>query len=587
MTQPDPDRLSTSLRWLRSGAVSRPDADTDRLPASGDDCVRECRKALSVTDGAGAAVVSGPSTEFVEQAARRLALVCVVLAVVLFGMTAVTWALYGPLGWTPPPNLWLVRAGRALLFVLALVVFVLVRGRRLSPDATLDVGLGFQVLGGLAIALPAYHCPEAIAHHDLGHLSWLCVWITFFPLVVPAPVGRAVAASFLTATTGPLVFTAMSLRHGAPPPAPQVLFEAFAPGYICAVIALLPAYLMRDLGRQVSQARREARRLGSYQLVERLGHGGMGEVWRAEHSMLARPAAVKLIKAELLGAAGGDDEQRTVLTRFEREARATAALRSPHTVSLYDFGAADDGAFYYVMELLEGLDLETLVERFGPVPPARAVHLLAQACDSLAEAHAAGLVHRDVKPANIHACRLGLALDFVKVLDFGLVAGAKFARAPDSARLTGQGFIVGTPAFMAPEMVSEGDVDARADIYALGCVAYWLLTGKHVFEAARPMQVMIDHARSQPVAPSRRFERPIPAALDEVVLACLAKAPADRPQDALELKRRLLAAVDAPWTQEDARAWWEAHLPGHLPPAGPLEPTRTPRVPLTVDAPGA
>ncbi|MBX3465414.1 MAG: serine/threonine protein kinase [Planctomycetes bacterium] len=585
MTQSDSHRLSTALRWLRADDdAQRPGAETERHPAPGDDpCVRECRKALPVESvGASGARLSGPSTEFVEQAARRLALVCMVLAAVLFIMTAVAWAIYGPLGWAAPPNLWLVRLGRALLLLQALVVLGVVRSRRLSPEATLHVGLAFQVLGGLAIALPSFHGPEAIARNDLSHLSWLCVWITFFPLVVPAPVGRAVATSVLTASTGPAVFAVMSLRAGAPLPPAQALFEAFAPVYICAGISLVPAWLMRDLGRQVTQARREARRLGSYQLVERLGHGGMGEVWRAEHSMLARPAAVKLVKPELLGAAGGDDEQRTVLTRFEREARATAALRSPHTVSLYDFGVADDGAFYYVMELLEGLDLETLVERYGPAPPARAVHLLAQACDSLAEAHAAGLVHRDVKPANIYACRLGLTLDFVKVLDFGLVAGAKFARTPGSARLTGEGFIVGTPAFMAPEMVSEGEVDARADIYALGCVAYWLLTGKHVFESERPMQVMIDHARTQPLPPSRRFERPLPPALDEVVLACLAKAPAERPQDALELKRRLLAAVDEPWTQERARAWWEERLPAHLPPLGPLDPTRAPRA--VVDA---
>jgi serine/threonine-protein kinase len=291
------------------------------------------------------------------------------------------------------------------------------------------------------------------------------------------------------------------------------------------------------------------------------------------------------VRPELLGADGDQDEQKTALARFEREARATAALRSPHTVSLYDFGAADDGAFYYVMELLEGLDLATLVERFGPLPPARAVHLLAQACDSLAEAHAVGLVHRDVKPANIYTCRLGLELDFVKVLDFGLVAGSKFARAPGAARLTGQGFIVGTPAFMAPEMVSEGEVDARADIYALGCVAYWLLTGQQVFESEKPMQVMIDHARSKPVPPSRRYSRPIPPALEEVVMACLAKAPAARPQDALELKRRLLAAAPEPWTPEHARLWWEVSLPALATPVGPFDPTRVPRAPALPPAP--
>jgi serine/threonine protein kinase len=217
----------------------------------------------------------------------------------------------------------------------------------------------------------------------------------------------------------------------------------------------------------------------------------MGEVWRAKHRLLARPAAIKLIRPEVLGA-GSDAEHRTVLQRFEREAQATASLSSPHTIRVFDFGAAQDGRFYYVMEFLHGRDLETLVQEFGPLPADRVLYLLRQVCHSLAEAHARGMVHRDIKPANICLCRAGLDYDVVKVLDFGLVKlGAV------NATLAGDQMISGTPAFMAPEViVGGGVVDGRADIYAIGGVAYYLLTGQLVFEADSPIQMLRHHKKT-------------------------------------------------------------------------------------------
>src|SRR5262245_24008926 len=220
--------------------------------------------------------------------------------------------------------------------------------------------------------------------------------------------------------------------------------------------------------------------MGSYHLVELLGRGGMGEVWRGEHRLLKRPAAIKLVRPELLGA-NSDADSHDMLRRFEREAQATAALSSPHTIRLFDFGVTSDRTFYYVMELLAGRDLESLVREFGPVPADRALFLLRQACHSLADAHARGLVHRDVKPANIYTCRMGLEYDFVKVLDFGLV---KFAdrTAMQQTLMTAAHTTTGTPAYMAPELIlGEADIDRRADVYALGCVAYYLLTGQLVF----------------------------------------------------------------------------------------------------------
>jgi serine/threonine-protein kinase len=251
-----------------------------------------------------------------------------------------------------------------------------------------------------------------------------------------------------------------------------------------------------------------------------------------------------------------------IVERFRREAEAAASLRSPHTISLYDFGVAQDGTFFLVMELLDGLDLETLVERFGPVPPERSVHLLRQACDSLAEAHARGLVHRDIKPSNIFTCRMGLAVDFVKVLDFGLVkavgegdGGSTLLTAPDST--------TGTPAYIAPEVVRGDRVpDHRVDIYTLGCVAYWLLTGRLVFQAPNAIQLMYQHANATPVPPSQVSELDIPPALDSVILACLAKHPEERPQNAGDLARQLAAAVPGDrWNEERAHRWWDRHHP--------------------------
>jgi eukaryotic-like serine/threonine-protein kinase len=309
---------------------------------------------------------------------------------------------------------------------------------------------------------------------------------------------------------------------------------------------------------------RRLQELGCYRLLEKLDHGGMGEIWRARHRMLARPVAVKLIRPELIGVKSVP-EAAALVARFQREAEATAALHSPHTVALHDFGVTPEGAFYYVMDLLDGLDLETLVRRFGPLPPERAVHLLVQACDSLAEAHACGLVHRDVKPANIVACRWGLRWDFVKLLDFGLVKATLDVGAED--HLTSEGTITGTPAYMAPEAVLGGpEVDARADLYGLGCVGYWLLTGERVFTGRTAAELLLHHVRTPPVPPSERAGRDFPPRLEELVLACLAKEPGERPPSAEWLAVQLQECdVRERWTDERARLWWEAHA-GSRPP---------------------
>jgi serine/threonine-protein kinase len=322
----------------------------------------------------------------------------------------------------------------------------------------------------------------------------------------------------------------------------------------------------------------EAQELGSYQLVELLGHGGMGEVWRAKHRLLARNAAIKLVRPEVLGA-GNAEEGRVMLRRFEREAQATAALSSPHTIRLFDFGMTDDGTFYYVMELLSGRDLESLVKEFGPVPASRALMLLRQTCHSLADAHARGMVHRDLKPANIYVCRMGLEYDFVKVLDFGLVKLSD--RRQGETLVTMEHTTTGTPAYMAPEIVlGEAQVDRRADVYALGCVLYYLLTGELVFEADTSIKMMLKHVQQTPTPPSQRTELPIPREVDDIVMACLEKDPVKRPQNAEELFRRLNQVTEREsWTLDSAKAWWERHLPDMTGPLTIGEPD-TPTAPL-------
>jgi serine/threonine-protein kinase len=283
----------------------------------------------------------------------------------------------------------------------------------------------------------------------------------------------------------------------------------------------------------------------------------MGEVWLARHQLLARPAAVKIVRDASVGL--GEDAQ-ALRQRFAREARATATLQSPHTVQLFDFGLTDSGSYYYVMERLRGMDLQRMVERFGPSPEDRVVFLLTQACLSLSEAHGMGLVHRDIKPANLFICRLGPQYDFLKVLDFGVVSQQE----PEStAPITMAGVVLGTPAFLAPELVSSrATFDARADLYALGCVAYWLLTGRPPFEAADAVSLLMHHANTAALPPSSMSEQPISAEVDALVLECLAKDPSRRPASAEVLRDRLDAlSIASRWDQRRARAWWELHDP--------------------------
>jgi serine/threonine protein kinase len=423
----------------------------------------------------------------------------------------------------------------------SLGMFALTRRTEQDPAELLDRGLVYEVGMGFLIAL-TYHCWPAPPGQMPKGWSPVAVWVVAFALLVPATRGKNALATVATALMDPLGLT-VSVALGSPVPPALVVASMFLPTAIAAAAAIVGSRVVSELSEQAGRARE----LGSYRLVALIGHGGMGEVWRAEHRMLARDAAIKLVRG------GTDASGRELMARFEREAKATAALRSPHTIQLYDFGRSDDGAFYYVMELLEGFTLEEVVRRFGPLPGGRVVHLLRQVCHSLAEAHAAGLVHRDIKPGNIFVCRYGGDPDFVKVVDFGLVKSLAAA----AADLTQTGLIAGTPAYMPPEMALGRTVDGRTDLYALGAVGYTLLTGLPVFDRKTALETIHDHASTPPVPPSKRVATPVPPELERVLLDCLAKEPNERPESARALDARLAEVVlPEPWTRELAERWW-------------------------------
>jgi serine/threonine-protein kinase len=297
---------------------------------------------------------------------------------------------------------------------------------------------------------------------------------------------------------------------------------------------------------------RDARRVGQYTLEERLGQGGMGVVYRARHALLRRPTAVKLLTPENAG-----DEM--AIARFEREVQHTAELTHPNTITIFDYGRTADGVFYYAMELLDGASLDTIVEATGPQPAGRVVHVLAQAAAALAEAHDKGLVHRDVKPPNIVLCARGGVPDVVKVLDFGLVKEVEGVKRSELS--TAAHVITGTPLYMSPEAIERpGDVGPASDIYALGAVGYYMLTGKHVFDGESIVAVCGHHLLTPPEPPSSRIGAPVPGDLERLLLDCLAKPTDARPASASLLRNRLRAcACAADWDETRAAAWWAEH----------------------------
>jgi serine/threonine-protein kinase len=439
-------------------------------------------------------------------------------------------------------HLWLrPAASLARLRQLAIIFFGL-----------FTVALGYRQFSYLAFAVPGGSTGPEYASLWLTGANAVCIlaWfiaITNYGVLVPDDWRRVLAAVAGMA----LISLATILAAGAVNPVtrahwPELLTSS-------AVLLSMGVATATNASLQIAALRRvasEARRLGQYQLKERLGAGGMGEVYLAEHRLLKRPCAIKLIRPD----SGGDLQ---MLRRFEREVQATSQLTHPNTVAIYDYGHAEDGTFYYVMEYLPGLDLDDLVTYYGPLPPARVVHFLRQLCGALQEAHVVGLVHRDIKPGNVLVCRHGGLHDVAKLLDFGLVR-AGGASGDDPSRLTAKGAVLGTPAYMAPEQARGAEaVDARSDLYSLGALGYFLLAGRPPFEGGTALEVMLAHVQ-EPVPPLANA----PADLEAVLRRCLAKAPAERFPGAGSLDEALAGCTCAgEWTEARARAWWEEHRP--------------------------
>ena len=428
-------------------------------------------------------------------------------------------------------------------------VWLTCRRGRLSPGS-----LKLIDAGGLAAVCLGFSGPVAWADVALYERYGLLPEFRYGMLlaVTHAVVGRAVLVPSApgrtlwigAACTVPAAYAAYAF-HLASKPGPVaalLVTVAAAWGALAVALSTVASRVIYGLREEV----REARRLGQYTLEEKLGQGGMGEVYKARHAMLRRPTAVKLLPP------GEGGESR--LKRFEREVQLTSRLTHPNTVSIFDYGRTPDGVFYYAMEYLDGISLEDLVADDGPQPPARVVHVLRQVCGSLEEAHAIGLIHRDVKPANVILCERGGVPDVAKVFDFGLV---KELEGGEAEALTRENVITGTPLYLAPEAILSSDaVDARADIYAVGAVGYFLLTGRPVFDGRTLVEVCGHHLHTTPVPPSQRLGGPLPGGLEEVVLRCLEKDPARRPRTVRELGEALVSAGAGSWTAEDARAWW-------------------------------
>ena len=495
--------------------------------------------------------------DLLQEASRRLGIWSLLGFILWITATILNYfaveAMQGaPKGFQPSDYIAVGGAG------ISLALFLYTRRSRRPPQFMLELGLWYLGVTAAMIGFMWHGDPglEMAKIPIFPMFTWIGPLVLMFAAIIPTPPFKMLGASLIAVSMGPAGM--LWARHkglwdfeGLGP----VIIMHY-PDYILALVSVVVAHVVTRLGQQVSKARE----MGSYHVGELIGRGGMGEVYYATHRMLARPAAIKLIRPDMLAGRAGDGSE-LALKRFRREAEVAANLRSPHTVALYDFGLTEDQSLYFVMELLTGMDLDRMVRSHGPLPPARVIHVLQQVCASLAEAHAQGLVHRDIKPANIHVGTQGLEHDFVKVLDFGLVKSVDVKERGELTAQTAEGITPGTPDYMAPEMTLGGAIDARTDLYAVGCVAYFMLTGKPVFEAANVFHMIARHLNDEPVPLERTAPQPVPKELERLVLGCLRKKPEERPGSALELAGALTAVPVPHWTEEQAAAWWAAVAP--------------------------
>jgi serine/threonine-protein kinase len=442
--------------------------------------------------------------------------------------------------------------------------------RRHLPENTLRVtevavfgamGLYFAYWHYLVLTAAPVESPSAEAEQLailaavlIVHFNWFAL-LVFHGVLVPNTLARGTGVAVAMCAAALAIDTVAVVTH---PPTGRNLGTVIAVASTMlaagAGLSVFGTAKTEALRRQVQTARETIRELGQYRLRRKLGHGGMGEVFLAEHQLLKRPCALKRIHPKYLH----HPEQ---VRRFEREVQATAGLRHPNTVEIYDYGQADDGTFYYVMEYLRGMSLEEIVGRYGPLPPERAVHVLRQVCGALREAHRHGLVHRDIKPSNILILPDGSPHDQVKLLDFGLVHSLSDEIDP-TAKITREGLIVGTPEYMSPEQASGSPLDGRSDLFSVGSVMYFLLTGTEAFHRENPMKTLLAVVQDEPPPVSARNPT-VPDDLLTVLGRCLAKAAGDRYERAADLEAALTACQCAgDWTERRAAEWWTAHADG-------------------------
>lgn len=443
------------------------------------------------------------------------------------------------------------RAVHLLTIVLAFGVWLLMRGKTLTASTihALD--------GALVIALCTCWALLGLGIAPSEPIEFSVILATTYTLIarsviVPSTFRRTLVLGAVAIVPSLFFFFTRKMSFVPHAPASQVqTFLMFAT--LWCLVAVATSALQSRLLFGLRERIREATKLGQYTLQEKIGEGGMGAVYRATHAMLRRPAAIKL----LLPGRAGERE----VARFEREVQLTSRLQHPNTISIFDYGRTADGTFYYVMELLDGFDLDLLVEAEGPLPPWRVVRILSQASAALVEAHGLDLIHRDIKPANIILTERSDEPDIVKVVDFGLVK--RLGGSNSEPLATQANAITGTPLYLAPEAITTPDaVDARADIYALGAVGFFLLTGQHVFSGNTVVEVCSKHLLEPPVPPSLRTNGPVPEALDQLILACLAKSPSERPASASALKAALEAiAEQSPHDRAAAKLWWQERAP--------------------------
>ncbi|MGO9922047.1 MAG: serine/threonine-protein kinase [Isosphaeraceae bacterium] len=478
-------------------------------------------------------------------------------AAVLF--LAVVYALFLVFGLMDPSS----TVSRVGLFIGIRVVLCIAVGALLASPVELDHArlriLEYGFFGALIVFMMVAQyvgCSSLIREGDFSHLvasekngvlNFLVVIVLYGVFIPNKP--SITARVVLTMALGPLIVLVLLqlLAEKAPNMIDQLAESELTIAnslfiLVGAALAIYTSYVLNGLRQDL----KEARRLGHYQLGDKLGEGGMGEVYLAEHQLLKRPCALKLIKPDV-------DTNPLALARFEREVQSAAMLSHPNTIEIFDYGHSEDGTFYYVMEFLPGMSLSDLVRQYGPLPPGRAVYLLRQVCGALAEAHRLRLVHRDLKPANLFVAILGGKCDVAKVLDFGLVK----LTAPEATQLTADYTVSGTPLYMSPEQaMGASEIDGRADVYALGAILYFMLTGHPPFEGATPTELMIAHARD-PVTPPSKLRPDIPADLEAVALRCLAKKPDERFPGAREMAFAMGACACAgEWDEIKAEEWW-------------------------------